>query len=180
MGQMLKGLVEVPERSNVAELYPTDNALTNERVSITELEKTRESMKWNVWNGNVTRALERTEELIDDLETWPPDADKVVKLKKAVHEFAGYIALNQASIPNYGDRRRHGERIASSFAESAVNQVVSKRMVKKQQMKWSERGAHLLLQVRTQVLNGVLRQWFARWYPGMEDGSEPVLLDAAA
>jgi hypothetical protein len=121
MGQMLKGLVEVPERSNVAELYPTDNALTNERVSITELEKTRESMKWNVWNGNVTRALERTEGLIDDLETWPPDADKVVKLKKAVHEFAGYIALNQASIPNYGDRRRHGERIASSFAESAVN-----------------------------------------------------------
>ena len=48
---------------------------------------------------------------------------------------------------NYGDRRRHGERIASSFAESAVNQVVSKRMVKKQQMKWGERGAHLLLQV---------------------------------
>ena len=64
--------------------------------------------------------------------------------------------------------------------ESTVNYVVSKRMVKKQQMKWSERGAHLLLQVRTQVLNGDLRQWFARWYPGMEDGSEPVLLDVAA
>jgi hypothetical protein len=137
-------------------------------------------MKWNVWTGYVTRVLERTEELIDDLETWPPDADKMVKLKKAVHEFASYIALNQARIPNYGDRRRHGERIASSFAESAVNQVVSKRMVKKQQMKWGERGAHLLLQVRTQVLNGDLRQWFSRWYPGMAEGPEPVLLDAAA
>ena len=91
-------------------------------------------MKWNVWNGNVRRALERTEELLDALETWPPDADKVMKLKKAVNEFASYITLNQARIPNYGDRRRHGERIASSFAESAVNQVVSKRMVKKQQM----------------------------------------------
>src|SRR5262245_23695267 len=105
---------------------------------------------------------------------------QVVRLKKAVHEFGSYIALNHASIPNYGDRRRHGERIASSFVESAVNQVVSKRMVKKQHMKWSERGAHLLLQVRTQVLNGDLRQWFSRWYPGMEEGSEPVLLDAAA
>ena len=42
--------------------------------------------------------------------------------------------------------------------------------------KWSERGAHLLLQ----VLNGDLRQWFSRWYPGMEEGSEPVLLDEAA
>jgi hypothetical protein len=90
----------------------------------------------------VTRALERAEELVDDLETWPSDADNVAKLKKTVREFAGYIALNQARIPNYGDRRRHRERLASSFVESAVNQVVSKRMVKKQHRKWSERGAH--------------------------------------
>jgi len=32
--------------------------------------------------------------------------------------------------------------------------VVSKRMVKKQQQQWTPRGAYLLLQVRTQVLNG--------------------------
>ena len=32
--------------------------------------------------------------------------------------------------------------------------MVSKRMVKKQQMRWGERRVHLLLQVRTQVLNG--------------------------
>ena len=180
IGQMIKGLVEVPESSAQSASLPTDDEGTSERVSSAALEKTRESMKWNVWNGNVRRALERTEELLDALETWPPDADKVMKLKKAVNEFASYIALNQASIPNYGDRRRHGERIASSFAESAVNQVVSKRMVKKQQMRWGERGAHLLLQVRTQVLNGDLRRLFARWYPGMEDGVEPVLLDDAA
>jgi hypothetical protein len=53
-------------------------------------------------------------------------------------------------------------------------------MVKKQQMKWSERGAHLLLQVRTQVLNGDLRRWFSRWYPDMEEESELVMLDEAA
>jgi hypothetical protein len=100
--------------------------------------------------------------------------------RKERRRLTAYIALNHASIPNYGDRRRHGECIASSFVESAVNQVVSKRMVKKQQMRWGERGAHLLLQVRTQVLNGDLRQWFSRWYPGMEDEAEPVLLDEAA
>jgi hypothetical protein len=33
---------------------------------------------------------------------------------------------------NYGDRDRHGEPITSSFVESAVNQVVSKRIVKQQ------------------------------------------------
>ena len=55
--------------------------------------------------------------------------------------------------------------ISSAFVESAVNQVISKRMVKKQQMRWSKRGAHLLLQVRTKVLNEELRETFDRWYP---------------
>jgi hypothetical protein len=48
------------------------------------------------------------------------------------------------------------------MAESAVNQIISKRFVKKQQMKWSKRGAHLLLQVRTHVLNGDLRDRFCQ------------------
>jgi len=54
---------------------------------------------------------------------------------------------------NYGERHRAGEVISSSMAESAVNQVISKRMVKEQQMRWSPRGAHLLLQLRTRVLD---------------------------
>jgi hypothetical protein len=51
--------------------------------------------------------------------------------------------------------------------ESAVNQIISKRMVKKQQMRWSPRGAHLLLQIRTQVINEDLHSTFRRWYPGL-------------
>jgi len=43
-----------------------------------------------------------------------------------------------------------------------VNQVISKRMVKKQQMRWTESGAHNLLQIRTKVLNtNSGRPWFA-------------------
>ena len=59
-----------------------------------------------------------------------------------------YVERNQRFMPNYRERYRNGERIPSSFVESAVNQVVSKRMVKHQQMQWSQRGAHLLLQIR--------------------------------
>jgi hypothetical protein len=44
----------------------------------------------------------------------------------------------------------------------------SRRMVKKQQMRWSPRGAHLLLQVRTRVLNDDLATDVARWYPGWQ------------
>ena len=36
-------------------------------------------------------------------------------------------------IPNYGERYRHGEAITTSFVESTVNKVVSKRFCKKQQ-----------------------------------------------
>jgi hypothetical protein len=87
------------------------------------------------------------------------------KLLKAVSEFGGYLRANNAWIPNYGERYRSGEVISSAFVESAVNQVVSKRMVKKQQMRWTPRTAHLLLQVRTTVLNDDLGRTFKRWYP---------------
>jgi len=87
------------------------------------------------------------------------------KLATALAEFAGYIGNNRTAIPNYGERYRNGEAISSAIAESAVNQVVSKRMVKKQQMQWTPRGAHLLLQTRTRVLNGELEATFRDWYP---------------
>lgn len=44
-------------------------------------------------------------------------------------------------------------------------------MVKKQQMRWTKRGAHLLLQVRTKTLNDELRSKFETWYPGMASGN---------
>jgi hypothetical protein len=46
---------------------------------------------------------------------------------------------------------------SSSIAESAVNEVVSLRCAKKQQMRWTNKGAHLLVQVRVAVLNGDLK-----------------------
>jgi hypothetical protein len=56
--------------------------------------------------------------------------------------------------------------------ESAVNQVISKRFVKKQQMRWTPRGAHLLLQTRIKVLNGDLEDTFRRWYPAFRSKTE--------
>ena len=47
--------------------------------------------------------------------------------------------------------------ISSSIAESAVNEVVSLRCVKKRQMRLTNKGAHFLVQVRVAVLNGELK-----------------------
>ena len=68
------------------------------------------------------------------------------------------IENNKSFIPNSGERYRHGERISTGFVESTVDQVISKRFCKKQQMAWTTRSAHLLLQIRTRVLNGDWRR----------------------
>jgi hypothetical protein len=52
--------------------------------------------------------------------------------------------------------------------------------VKKQQIRWSQRGAHLLLQTRVQVLNDDLWKTFGRWFPGMRSEEEPAALKEAA
>ncbi|MGF6918489.1 hypothetical protein OKW28_002662 [Paraburkholderia sp. 40] len=85
------------------------------------------------------------------------------RLLARLEEFIGHLENNQNFIVNYGDRYRHGEPITSSFIE----QVVSKRFVKRQQMAWRPAHAHGLLQVRTAVLNAQLRSCFERWYPAL-------------
>jgi hypothetical protein len=45
-------------------------------------------------------------------------------------------------------------------------------MVNKQQMRWTPRGAHLLLQVRTRVINDQLADDFHRWYR-LQPGAGP-------
>jgi len=67
-----------------------------------------------------------------------------------------YLRNNSPTLVNYGARHRKGLPISSSIAESAVNQVVSHRMAKKRQMRWTDQGAHCLVQVRVAVLNGEL------------------------
>jgi hypothetical protein len=174
LGQMTKGLAA--ESSAVSKPGADEE---DGRLDVTAVDKQLESLKWHLWHGNVYRALQLVEDLEWDLEAQEEPSERAKKLLKAVREFHHYIEVNQSSIPNYGDRYRHGEAIATSFAESTVNQVISKRMVKKQQMRWTECGAHRLLQVRTRVLNEDLRTTFHRWYPGMKADPEPAE-DAAA
>jgi hypothetical protein len=131
------------------------------------IEANLERVKWYLWHGNVFRALQVLGDIETDLESVDNASPVLDKLEKTVGEFSTYIDRNRASIPNYGDRYRYDEMISTGFVESTVNQVVSKRMVKKQQMRWTRRGAHLLLQVRTHVLNNEWRDAFCRWYPSM-------------
>jgi hypothetical protein len=70
----------------------------------------------------------------------------------------GCFVFSISEIALAGARHRSGRRIATALAESAVNSLVARRIVKKQQMQWSKRATHLLLQVRAAILNGDLRE----------------------
>ena len=50
----------------------------------------------------------------------------------------------------------------------------------RQQMQWTKRGAHLLLQTRTRTLDGTLRPLFERWYPGLANDNGNKVAQAAA
>ena len=144
--------------------------------------KLLESVKWYLWHGNAFQALQKLEYLEMDLEgaSYSSKNENIRKLLKGVEELHTYVERNQNFLPNYGERYRNGERIASGFVESAVNQVVSKRMIKHQQMQWTHRGAHLLLQIRTRVLNEEWEDTFRRWYPDFRPHAEEPVLQAAA
>jgi hypothetical protein len=143
----------------------------------------RSPTTWFLWHGNVWRADDTLSSLIDevdgvreeDRDAGRPPLLVLKKLSRALEEFATYIDNNAGAIVNYGERRRCGERISTGFVESTINQLIAKRFVKKQQMRWTPRGAHLLLQVRVHVLNDELRAAFQRWYPNFGSGQKEQL-----
>ena len=73
---------------------------------------------------------------------------------------------------NFGERFGAGERISTGFVESAVNQIIDKRFNQRQSMRWTPKGAHLLLQTRTHVLNGDLDELLRRRYPDFRTSSK--------
>jgi len=172
MANMAKSLQPPPPEPEFPDQPPADPA----GEAAAQLER----LKWFCWHGNIFRALQTIDDILFDLDITEPGPEQA-RLLKAVREFDSYIRANAGRIPNYGERHRAGEAISTSFTESAVNQVIAKRMVKKQQMRWTPRGAHLLLQVRTRILNDDLAGDFHRWHPGFTHSPpEPAELATAA
>ena len=133
-----------------------------------------ERLKWSLWHGQVDKALGKIDDLESAIAPFSETYARFPKLVKALSALRTYIVNNRHVIPNYGERYRNGEPIATGFVESTVNEVVSKRFCKKQQMQWSKEGAHLLLQTRVKTLDGELGAIFKRWYPDMDIAIEEM------
>ena len=102
------------------------------------------------------------------------------RLQRHASELLGYLERNQAALVHYAARRRRGEPISTAFVESAVNEIVAKRLNKRQQMRWSRPSVQPFLDVRTAVLNGTLEAAFRQRYPGFRPANYDQALPTAA
>lgn len=137
-----------------------------------------ESVKHNLWHGSVNRALILVEDFTDGFEFISDAPPEVRKLCRYLKEFSRYVDNNVDLIPNYAERHRYGEVVSTAFVESTVNQVIAKRFAKKQQMQWTPRGVHLLMQLRARVLDGTLDNDFERWRKERQASSSEMKIAA--
>jgi len=77
-----------------------------------------------------------------------------------------YPKLNADSMLDHGKRYRAGRGISTGFVESAVNEIIAKRMVSKQQMRWNRYTVQKFLDVRVHVLTGTSEDAFRGWHKG--------------
>ena len=138
-------------------------------------------VKWRFWHGQVERGLMG----LVHLRQWAQakcfaHMPTMEKLGKALFDIIRYLETNADSLPNYGQRHREKRRISTGFAESAVNEIVSRRMLKKQQMRWSRYTVQQFLNVRIHVLNNTLEDAFRHWHKGFRPQGEPIQLAPAA
>jgi hypothetical protein len=108
------------------------------------------------------------------------DVAGIGRLERHVSELLSYLQRNEGALVHYAARRRCGEPISTAFVESSVNEIVAKRMNKKQQMRWNRATVQPFLDVRTAVLNNTFEDAFRRRYPGFRPANNDGAIAAAA
>jgi hypothetical protein len=114
-----------------------------------------EHIRWRMWHGQVQRALDLIREKLAWLETRPAEPC-AQRLLQHLRDLEVHVANQSASIIDYAAALRAAEPLSSAPSEGVVQRLLHRRMNAKQQMRWSPRGAHLMLKVRTAVLNHTL------------------------
>jgi hypothetical protein len=112
------------------------------------------AVRRRLWNGQTDRAIDPIGRLFHDLKADERASPAIVTLRGGLSNLRIYIEQNRGSIAGCGARYREGKRIAAAAAEARVNDLAARRMAEKRQMRWPERGANPLLQVRTALANG--------------------------
>ena len=143
--------------------------------------RTLDRAKWCLWHGRWTGCRGKLSALC----RWTKrkhvrDVAGIGRLQRHVSDLLGYLERNRGALVPYAARRRRGEPISTAFVESAVNEIVAKRMNKAQQMRWNRATVQPFLDVRTAVLNDTLEDAFRQRYPGFRPANDDHKATAAA
>jgi len=132
-----------------------------------------ERAKWRLWHGRWPGCQRKLAALCRWMERKRlRDVTGIGRLQQHASELLGYLEHNEDALVPYAARRRRGEAISTAFVESAVNEIVAKRMNKKQQMRWSRATVQPFLDVRTAVLNDTLEDAFRHRHPGFRPAND--------
>jgi len=131
-----------------------------------------ERLHWRLWNGKTKGAqisIDRIRAVMHHFRGEQGQRRSIApprKLWTALHALNGYLTGQSDWLVNYAERHCAGLRVGTAITEGTANFLVNRRMNKAQQMRWSRRGADLLLQVRCAVYNGTLGSGFGqRFWP---------------
>ena len=83
---------------------------------------------------NAVSALDKLESCLDICYDDELTCGKREKFQRYFDDMITYIENDRGLILNYGELYRYGEMISTAFVVSTINEVVAKRMVKKQQI----------------------------------------------
>ena len=139
---------------------------------ITEVER----LRWRIWNGKAKDAqisIDRIHALLPSFESEPAR-----KLRRALDAVDRYLRSQSAHLVDYAERHRAGQRVGTALTEGTANFLVNRRMAKAQQMRWTRRGADLLLQVRCALYNGTLGTGFGQQFLPINDPHPPMAVAA--
>ncbi len=110
-----------------------------------------ERLHWRIWNGKAQDAqisLDRIRAVMHHFQGEPDQRGSSApsrKLWAALRALDSYLTGQSAGLVNYAERHRAGLRVGTAITEGTANFLVNRRMNKSQQMRWSRRGADLLL-----------------------------------
>ena len=143
-----------------------------------------ERLRWRLWNGKATNArisIDRIHIVMHHFKGEPGTGKSIAasrKLWTALHAIDRYLTGQSDWLVNYAQRHRAGLRVGTAVTEGTAGFLVNRRMNKSQHMRWSRRGADLLLQVRCAVYNGTLGSGFGQRFKPAND-PDPLMVIAA-
>jgi hypothetical protein len=141
-------------------------------------------LHWRIWNGkakNAGKSIDRIRAVMHHFRGERDSRKSIApsrKLWTSLQALNRYLIGQSEWLVNCAERHRAGLRVGTAITEGTAKFLVNRRMNKSQQMRWSRRGANLLLQVRWAVYNGTLGAEFGQKFHPASDSFPPTAVAA--